>query len=697
MAPDTWHLTPMKISYTWLKEMVETDLGPREIAERLTMAGLAVDTIEEEAGDAFLEFDITSNRPDALSHLGIAREAAALTHAKLHVPRGDLHEGETPAAEFTSVEILDPDLCPRYSARVVRGVKVGPSPDWLVRRLEALGMRSINNVADVTNYVLLEQGHPLHAFDFDTLEGRRIVVRRAHEGERLVTLEKLASGEEFRELELEPDMLVIADAERAVALAGVKGGKGTGITETTTSVLLESAYFLPASVRKTARALRLDTDASYRFERGADFNATVRAIDRAAALIAEVAGGEVARGVVDAYPSPIVRTPIPLRRSRAESLLGIDVPFDRMVESLRLLGFAVEPYRDTEELLAVAPSYRVDVSIEEDLVEEVGRAIGYDTIPSTLPDWSGSGDYLPGESRRRAVRSALVGLGFDEAISLSFVERALDDTFGGETGATDLLNPVLDHKPRMRRSLLPGLVEAFETNAKHGTRSVRLFEIGKRFVPGGDARPEERETLGLLMSGSVYEDDHRSRREVDFYDLKGAIEEILERLRIDSFTFDRAGVEYLHRGQAASVVRDGQVLGAFGRIDPDLEGRRKLKQPVFVAEIELDRVLEIEGTPVAYRRLPRFPSVVRDVSVVVPRSVGYAEMESAVRALGLTDLVGLSLYDIFTGGQLPEGHHSVTLRATFRSDERTLTDEEVSASHARIVDELGRRFGATLR
>jgi phenylalanyl-tRNA synthetase beta chain len=688
----------MRISYNWMREMVATDLAPREIAERLTLRGLAVDTIEEERGDALLEFDITSNRPDALSHLGIAREVAAIEGTGVVLPPVSMTETDPPAAAETSVEILDRDLCPRYTARLVRNVTVGPSPAWLVERLEALGMRSINNVADVTNYVLLEQGHPLHAFDFDTLRGGRIVVRRGRVGERLVTLERLASGDEFRELELDADTLVIADAERPVALAGIKGGKETGIGDATRNVLLEAAYFLPSSVRRTARALRIDTDASHRFERGADYDATVRAIDRAAALIAEVAGGEVSRGVVDAYPEPIVRTPIPLRRARAEALLGIEVPFNRMVDALRHLGFAVEPYRDTEELLAVAPSYRVDVTIEEDLVEEIARVIGYDTIPSTLPPWGDAGAFLPGESRRRQVRAALVGMGFDEAISLSFVEAELDELFDGAPDArVDVLNPVLDHKPRMRGSILTGLIEAFETNLKHGTRSVRLFELGKRFGPGKDERPEERESLGLLVSGTIAEEDYRSRREADFYDLKGAIEEVLGALGIASFTFERATVEYLHPGQAAAVVKDGERLGVFGRLSPEIEARRKLKQPVFVAEFAFDRLLEIEAAPVAYRRLPRYPSVVRDVSVVVDRGVGYGELESAVRSLDVEHLVDLSLYDIFTGGQLGEGRHSVTLRATFRSDDRTLTDEEVTASHARIVDELGARFGATLR
>ncbi len=691
----------MRISYNWLKEMVPGAPEPAVAAERLTMAGLAVDTMEEIAGDILFEFDLTSNRPDALSQLGVARELAGLTGNDLRVPVADLVELGPDVDGLASVEIREPELCPRYTSRLVRGVTVGPSPTWMVERLEALGMRSINNVADVTNYVLLEQGHPLHAFDYDLLRGHAIVVRRAQSGERLLTLEKLASGEEFRELELTPDMLVIADAERPVALAGIKGGKETGITDATTSVLLEAAYFDPSTVRRMARALKLDTDASHRFERGADVDATVRAIDRAAALIAEVSGGQVCAGVIDAYPSPIERTPIPVRRSKTEQLLGIEVPFDRMTAALHSLGFAIEPLRDTEELLAVPPSYRVDVQLEEDLIEEIGRAVGYETIPSTLPSAKGAGEFLPGESRRRAVRDALVGVGFDEAISISFVDEELDAAFVSselETGGEGvrLENPILDNKPRMRTSLLTGLVEAFETNVKFGTRSVRLFEIGKRFLPR-PARPVERETLALLVSGSIDDGDYRSRREADFYDAKGAVEAVLAALRIPAFTFESGRVEYLHPGQAATVAIDGKVCGVLGRLSPGFAARRKFKQPVFVAEIALDLLLDLESAPASYRRLPRYPSVVRDVSVLVGRSVPVEHLVTSVQSLGISNLVDVTLYDIFSGERLPENHHSVTLRTLFRDEERTLTDDEVSASHARIIDELARRFGAVLR
>jgi phenylalanyl-tRNA synthetase beta chain len=693
----------MRISYTWLKEMVAVDLEPRVLAEKLTMAGIAVESIEHTDGDVLLEFEITSNRPDALSHLGVAREVAALTGLALKLPPAELNESEHASEEFASVEIQDLDLCPRFSARVIRGVRIGPSPNWLAERLEALGQRSINNVADVTNYVLHEQGHPLHAYDLDKLRGGKIVVRRARVGETIVTLEKVpGGGDEYRERTMTPEMLIIADAESAVGIAGIKGGRGTGISDETTNVLLEAAYFQPAQVRRTARALRLDTDASYRFERGADFGATVRALDRAAALVAEVAGGEVCRGAIDCYPTPVVRTPIPLRRSRVEALVGIRVEFERILEVLRGLGFVVEALADREELLAIAPSYRVDVSIEEDLVEEVARAIGYDSIPATLPGWGGSGNYLANEDRRRGVRSALAEAGFDEAVSFSFVDPELDESLSTRVldapdRGVDILNPILEHKPRMRTSLLTGLVEAFETNVKHGTRAVRLFEIGKRFLGGDGERPEERETLGLLVSGTLDDHDFRMRREADFFDIKGAVELVLERLGLTGFTFERARVEYLHPGQASALTIGGEVVGILGRLDPELSMRRKWRQPLFVAELALDRLVSLDEHVGSYKRLPRYPSVVRDVSIVLSRSVPFADIEKAVRSLDVADLAGVALYDIFTGGQIPEDSHSVTLRAVFRSDVRTLTDEEVAASHAGIVEELVRRFGATLR
>ncbi|HZN11475.1 MAG TPA: phenylalanine--tRNA ligase subunit beta, partial [Blastocatellia bacterium] len=398
----------MKISYQWLKEFVDPGLSPRELAARLTMTGLAVDAVTPEGDDFILEFDLTSNRPDCLSHLGIAREAAVVTGRPLRLPEGQPAPGARRTEEETSVEILDSRLCPRYTARVIRGVKVGPSPAWLAARLAALGQRSVNNVADITNYILLEQGQPLHAFDFNRLRGRRIVVRTAQPGERLETLDGVMR-------ELTPEMLIIADADRPVALAGIMGGADSEISGATSDVLLESAYFDPVSIRQTARALGMSTEASYRFERGADCEAAARACDRAAAMIAEIAGGEVLAGIVDVYPGRLARGPILFRRARYRDLTGLEVELGEAARILGALGFAVEAEVGAEALRAVAPSWRVDVGIEEDLIEEVARISGYDQLRMTLPGGAGAGAYLVGEGGRRAARRALTGMGYHEA------------------------------------------------------------------------------------------------------------------------------------------------------------------------------------------------------------------------------------------------------------------------------------------
>ncbi|HEY8460423.1 MAG TPA: phenylalanine--tRNA ligase subunit beta, partial [Blastocatellia bacterium] len=394
----------MKINYNWLKELVDIDLPPRDLAEKLTMAGLAVDAVEFYGEDAILDIDLTSNRPDCLSHLGIAREVAVILGktgpSSLRIPEAKFIEAKTRTSDVTSVEILAPELCPRYTARVIKGVKIGPSPDWLVRRLESMGQRSVNNVADITNYVMLEMGQPLHAFDLRQLRGERIVVRRAERGEKITTLD----GEER---DLTPEMLVIADAERPVAIAGIKGGEDSGITEKTVDVLLEAAHFSPAQTRATSKALGLSTEASYRFERGTDPEIIPAASNRAAALIAEIAGGQVLSGLLDAYPAPARRNWIEFRRSRYAALTGLQIELGEAERILRGLGFTVEADVENDRLRAMAPSWRVDVSIEEDLIEEVARIIGYDKLKNTLPGSAGAGAYLPGEDVRRAMRLTL--------------------------------------------------------------------------------------------------------------------------------------------------------------------------------------------------------------------------------------------------------------------------------------------------
>jgi phenylalanyl-tRNA synthetase beta chain len=681
----------MKISYNWLSELVQLTLAPRELAERLTMAGLAVDSVEPVGDDHVLEFDLTSNRPDALSHFGIAREAAVVCNSRIIAAEPTLQESDTPVESVTSVRIDAPDLCPRFTARVVSGVKVGPSPEWLVERLERIGQRSVNNVADVTNYVMFEMGQPTHAFDLNLLHERRIIVRRPTPGEKLTTLDGFAR-------DLTKENLVIADADRAVAIAGVMGGEETEINARTTDVLIESAYFNPQSIRKTSKAFGLDTEAAYRFSRGADFNAQLRASARVAELMVKVAGGRVLKGAINVYPAPLTSQPVGLRESRIEKLTGLQVSIERAGEILEMLGFTVEVDRADRSLRAVRPSFRVDVSREEDLVEEVARHVGYDKVATTLPAWSGEGRYLPGEHRRRNLKRALAAIGFNEAISFSFVNGDRDRGFRRFETVPVLTNPIDSNQTEMRGSILTGLLDAVQHNLNQGCRDVRLFEMGRVFESrGAEERPNERELLGLVMTGSIAPDDWRESRQADFYDLKGAIEVATSALHLTGFTIERASVEYLHPGQAAVLLREGEEVARFGRLHPRVASTYKFRQPVFVAEIEFGRLLGLEADQVRYSALPRLPSASRDVSALVPDRVSWGEIEQAVTQLGIPEVASVRVFDMYTGKGMPAGFHSLAFRVVYRAEGRTLTDEEVGAMDERVRGLLVERFGAELR
>jgi len=683
----------MKISYNWLKELVEIDLPPRELAERLTMVGLPVDSVEQVGDDYILEFDLTSNRPDCLSHFGIAREAALLCNSRAELPLLKLQESEQLTRDVTSVEILDADLCPRYVARVVLGAKVGPSPAWLADRLQSCGIRSINNIADITNYVLLEQGQPLHAFDFNKLRGRRIVVRTARPGEMLRTLDGV-------ERQLSREMLVIADGERPVALAGIMGGEETEISAETTDILLESAYFSPASIRRTSRALGLSTEASYRFERGADYEATLRAANRCVCLICELAGGTLLKQAIDVYPQPIVREPVGLRYRRVRALTGLEVDKPEVERILLSLGFTIEPLLHEEEWMVLPPTFRTDISREEDLIEEVARHVGYDKIETTLPGWGGSGSYLVNEDRRRKLRQTLADYGFNEAISFSFVDGSRDELFRpGGADAIELRNPIIENARHMRTNLLAGLLEAVARNFNFGTRNVKLFETGKCFFKNdSEQRPDERERLALVVTGLAREDDWKAQTEtVDFYYLKGVIEALLDKLHLKDFYLERSASSYLHPGQSAALIFDGRTVGAFGRLHPRVAAIYKFKQPVFVAELELDRLLDLPAARIVYKPLPKFPTVSRDISILISNRLAYEEIKRAIEGLGIAEIRSVKLFDVYTGKNLPEGSISLSINLRYRSDDRTLTEEEVNERHERVVQLLKERFGAELR
>ncbi|HEV7893418.1 MAG TPA: phenylalanine--tRNA ligase subunit beta [Pyrinomonadaceae bacterium] len=702
----------MDISYNWLRELTDVELPPRELAERLTMAGLAVDSVKEEGDDFVLEFDLTSNRPDCLSHLGIARETAALTGARVTLPETAAKTVEGRAEEFASVRIEDEDLCPRYAARVVRGVKIAPSPEWLVKRLEAIGQRPINNVADITNFVMHEMGQPLHAFDLATLDGRRIVVRRARAGEKLKTLDGV-------ERELDNQMLVIADASRAVAVAGVMGGEETEISGSTADVLVESAYFDPQSVRQTSKRLGLQTEASYRFERGVDYEGVRRAQDRCVALICELAGGTATEDAVDVYPKRIPPRSVSLRPRRVEELTGLSVSAEESQRILRSLGFE-QADGEGERLNFGVPTWRTDVSIEEDLVEEVARVYGYDRIGVALPPSPVTGEYLSGDRRRRAARQVLTASGFNEAINISFIDEAgaTDDSGGGrfetlpgllknegeaeaegEGAFVRLSNPIVEGARLMRPTLLPGLLEALRHNFNRGTRNVRLFETGRVFAANdeGEARPNEVEAFALVVTGHALEEGRATGRELDFYDLKGAVESAADAIRVGGLEFEPDSVRHMREGQSARVTLKGEAVGTIGRLSEEVASNYKFRQPVYVAEVSLTALLASVEELSRYAPLPRFPSVVRDVSLLTDRRAGYGDMRRAVLSLGLEECRGVALVDVYEGANLPEGKRSVTLRVEYRADDRTLRDEEVDEMHARVVAALEQEFGATLR
>jgi phenylalanyl-tRNA synthetase beta chain len=685
----------MKISYNWLKELVAVNATPRDLAARLTMVGLAVDAVEAHGDDFVLDFDLTSNRPDCLSHLGVAREAAAVLGRKEGEKerRREGEKGEKKGA-VASVEILNPQLCPRYTARVIKGVKIGPSPEWLVKRLEVMGQRSVNNVADITNYVMLEMGQPLHAFDLQQLRGGRIIVRTAGAGERITTLDK-------EERELTAEMLVIADAERAVALAGIKGGEDSGISEQTTEVLLEAAYFTPAQVRATSKRLGLSTEASYRFERGTDPEIVPVASERAAQMIIEIAGGEIVGELTDVYPLPRERQPINFRRARYTGLTGLPIELSEAERILRALGFVVEADVANDSLTAVAPSWRVDVHLEEDLIEEVARIAGYDNLPVTLPGSAGAGAYLPGEIGRRAARRTLTSHGYNEAVSFSFVNAETDALLSQVPAAVRLAlrNPIDETQAHMRTTLLGGLLKALEHNFNHGQRNVRLFEIGKCFMDEGDERPREIERLALVATGARNDNDWlAAATRLDFYDVKGAVEAVTAALNLPALEYQSTpDANHLHPGRSAQLHLAGNHVGQIGQLHPRIAAAYKFKQPVFVAELDFAALLLAERAEVRYHPLPKFPTVVRDIALLVDTTVNFATLEAAIRQVGVAELVGVRLFDLYTGKELPPGKHSLALSLRYRASDRTLTDEEVNASHEQIVQRLRQQFAAEIR
>jgi phenylalanyl-tRNA synthetase beta chain len=669
----------MNTSLKWLEDFLPgAALDPSACAEALTGGGLPVEHIQRLEKDAVLDVEVTSNRSDCLSHIGVAREISALLDRPFKDVQIVVDESTTPVSDLTSVRIDAPELCPHYTARVIRNVKIGPSPDWMIKRLEAIGVRSINNVVDVTNYVMFELGQPLHAFDFDKLSGRKIIVRTARDGESITSIDG-------HERKLSEGMLVIADAEKPVALAGVMGGLDSEVTNRTVNVLLESARFDPLSVRRTARALDMKSDSSYRFERGIDPLLPERASLRAGQLILQTAGGELASGQAEAGAPGFSPQRIVLRLERMRKLLGTEIEPGEAVESLRRL--LLNPVLDGETITIEVPSWRQDLSIEADVIEEVARIVGYDRIPVRHTISIVLTPPAPEARVMDQIRTELTSAGYFEAVTFTFVSDLLAGDFVPE-GVASL--PRADARVRksdahLRPSILPGLLEAVRRNETRGTSGAKLFETGSTFGVDSAGKVIETRRLGLVG-------------DQDLHALRGAVESLLMRLdrsRAVRIVPDRrAGFE---AGASGQIEWGDQPIGFIGRIDKKVAEKLSLRAIPAAAELELAPLLSGAQPVPQYRPLPKYPPVRRDLSLIVSDNTPYGALDALIRSLDLPDLEETQYVTTYRGKPLARGQKSLTTTLVFRSEEGTLTSEQVEPQVAKVVEVARKQLHAELR
>jgi phenylalanyl-tRNA synthetase beta chain len=686
----------MRLTVEWIKEYAPIEAGPEEIADKLTMAGLEVEEKAESALGAVLDIKVTPNRGDCLSVVGVARELAASYRTSMKSLSAESN-GAGEAGQYVSIEIDAPDLCPRYAARIVRNLKVGDSPQWMQDRLTAAGMRPINNIVDVTNYVMLETGQPLHAFDYDTLRDHKIIVRRALPGESITTLDGT-------ERALTQGMLVIADAERPVAVAGVMGGAETEMTEQTTTLLLESAHFHPLSVRRAARALDMRTEASYRFERYVDPANVAVAADRACQLISELGMGEVVPGIVDVLAHPAEERQLGVRPGRVSAMLGYKVSWEQVADALQRLGFTAVSASGTTEgpdgwhtLNFRVPSWRPDIVREIDLVEEVGRVLGYEHIPEKLPTGTSTqgGDSEWGRFSER-LREILAGAGLQEIVSHSLLAESPLEASQDSTPRIPIRSALSAELSGLRRSLLPGLVDALERNARRGNSPLAFFEIGHVFH-NTDNGYAETTSIGGLIAGPVgtgsRQKDSRAAA-ADFYTGKGIVERVLQGLHINSARFEPTEDPRLHPGRSASIIIGETRVGSVGELHPNLTADLTVRDRLITFSLDFAVLQEAEASR-RFVPLTPYPAVVRDLAPRISAEVTYGCIEQAVSGLGLPFLESYALTDVYTGAALPEGTKSLTLSFTFRAPDRTLKDEEVNTALARLRTALETGCGAS--
>jgi phenylalanyl-tRNA synthetase beta chain len=695
----------MKISPNWIRDFVSPTAGDREVAEALTVSGIAIEGYSGVGAEQTWEAEITTNRVDAMNHYGVAREVSAIYDLDLAPLAPKVVESGP--ANF-SITIDDAEGCARYTARIVRGVKIAASPARIAHRLELIEQRSISNVADATNYVLNEIGQPTHAFDLDKLEGGKIIVRRARAGEALTTLDGV-------ERKLSSEDLVIADAVKPVALAGVMGGEATMITYATRNVLIESAWFDPASIRRTARRLGMHTDASHRYERGADPGITSVACARVVELIVASAGGAVS-AEIDAVARAVPQPRLTLATSEVKRILGVEIPLHEISRILRRLGFQIEIVRmedsriervgdkfcaeGSTEINVTVPTWRLDVEREIDLIEEVARIYSYLKIPGTLPSFAGGVVELPNVPKQTALRTRLLALGYNESLSSTFIPQE-DARFFAPSEPVRIANPLSEEASFMRTTLVPGLLLQIAYNLNRGNTDVRLFEAGHVYAMQGEVVDEHNSLVFVSTGGARVDGVHGKPEPLNFFHIKGDVEQLLAAfaaapgtLNTPQVVFDRLVPEWLHPGRAARAQLAGKTVAVFGQLHPEAAAARKLKQDVFIAEISVEALYELALRQPAYTPISRYPAVERDFSFVLPEGVEFESIRHKLSALAIAELTTILPAETFRGGSLAAGTYSFLLRVRFQSAERTLRDDEVAAWSQQIVKSVESLGGA---
>jgi phenylalanyl-tRNA synthetase beta chain len=681
----------MRVSFKWLNEFVDTGISAQETARRLTMIGLEVESLELIDGDTVFEVNVTPNRPDCLSMLGIARELSASLDKPVRLPD---YKITTEQPTGFKVEISDESLCGRYAGRVIRGVKISPSPDWMSKRLERCGIRAINNIVDATNYVLLEFGHPLHAFDLDALKGNIIRVDTARDIDKITTLDGV-------ERKLKPDALLIWDGLRPVALAGIMGGGETEVAGSTKNIFLEAAHFNPVSIRRTSRALGLGTEASYRFERGIDIEMLEAALDRASYLIAEIAGGKIEKKA-DAYPRKFRAVEILAKCEKVNRILGTDISSKEMAGMLRRLHLNVTGGEGT--LKVIPPPFRLDIKNDSDIIEEVARLYGYEKIPTAIPR---SDISKGGISRKRrlisVIKESMRKAGFNEAVNMSFMN---EDYFGildipgsdGRRRAVALLNPLRKEEALLRTMLAPSLLENLIYNASHDIRDVRLFEISKVFEDTGSVLPHEQWRLGGIYfkekTPSFYREDAAA-----FYIVKGAIESLFDELKITDLSFTLSDEPFLHAGQSADIHISGKKAGFLGALSPETIERvgLKTKSGVIIFDLGIDDIIKAAPSSIRYKPAPKFPHIERDMAIILDAGIRAGDVINIIKGYPSEFIEEIAVFDLYKGPNIPGGKKSLAFSIRYRASNKTLTDEEVDAVHKSIVEHIIKETGGQLR